>query len=345
MLRSLTAGNPGARLAAAPESRIPALSQPRHHTVQVPATTANLGAGFDAFGFAVDRHLVVRTRPRRTDGVRVRDVDGRLADVPTGEDNLIWTAFRSFCERYDTPVPDVSLEASSQIPLERGMGSSSAAIVAGLALARAETGTAVGDRELVGVATELEGHPDNVAAAVLGGLVACTAADDGSVITRRVTPAARLRPFLLVPVVRQGTQEARAVLPASLSRADAALQAGRAGHVLGALGGWWPMDVRASGDVLHEPSRRRVMHPSSLVLDALRRTGVHSWLSGAGPSVGVAVDALDADVGAQVRAIADAHDFEVYAVSFDLAGTVTCPDDACAFSGSPTCLQCPRRRV
>jgi homoserine kinase len=267
------------------------------------------------------------------------------ADVPTDDTNLIWRSFATFCERFDTPVPDIAIVATTAIPLERGMGSSSAAIVAGLALARAVTGVGQGDRELVELASELEGHPDNVAPAVLGGLTACTTDDAGRVVTRRLTPAPKLRPVMLVPANRQATAAARGVLPEQLSREDAVVQAGRAGHVLGALGGWWPMDVGAAGDLLHEPARREAMPVTAAVLDDLRGAGLHAWLSGAGPSVAAAVDALDPRIDGIIDDIARRYDFEVLELRFDLSGVVACPDDGCAFSGRPECLQCPRRRL
>lgn len=322
--------------------RLPELT---HHTVQVPATTANLGAGFDAFGFAVSRHLVVRSRDRGAGVERVENAGGLTEDIPRNDDNLIWQSLVAFCTRYEVEVPDVSLVTSTAIPLERGMGSSSAAIVAGLVLARALTRVRVGDRDLVGVANDLEGHPDNVAPALLGGLVACALDDDGRVIVRRVNPATRLRPVMLVPATRQATAAARAVLPRQVPREDLAVQAGRAGHVLGALAGLWPVDVGAAGDVLHEPARRRVMPRSAAVLDGLRAAGVHGWLSGAGPSVAAVVEARDPGVDGFLDQVAAEHDFTVLAPRFDLSGTIVCPDDGCAFSGGTTCLQCPRRRL
>lgn len=321
------------------------LPDTRHYTVRVPATTANLGAGFDAFGFAVARHLVVRSRPSHEITGRVSYRDGPPPDVPCDDTNLIWRSFVTFCQRFDVPVPDVGLIAATDVPLERGMGSSSAAIVAGLALARAVTGVELGDRQLVTIASEVEGHPDNVAPAVLGGVVACTVDDAGEIVVRRINPAPRLRPAVLVPTARQGTAAARAVLPDQLQRDHVVVQAGRAGHVLGALGGWWPMDVGASSDLLHEPPRREVMPASATVLDALRGAEVHAWLSGAGPSVAVAIDALDPSVASTIGEVAQAHGFEVLEVGFDLAGVVACPDEGCVFAGAPQCLQCPRRRL
>jgi homoserine kinase len=325
------------------------VSVPRHHTVQVPATTANLGAGFDAFGLALDLYLTVRTVPRDGRSERVRTDGGTGCHaLATDEGNLVWRAFVAFCEHHHVEVPDVAMVARCEVPLERGLGSSSAAIVAGLTLARALTGVVIGDRELISQAARLEGHPDNVAPALLGGLVACAVDDAGSVVVRRVNPAPHLRPIALVPTASMATTAARAVLPESLPRAEVAEQAARAGHVLAALSGTWPMAVGLAGDRLHEPARLAVMGPSGEVVAALREQGIHAWLSGAGPSVMAAVPAVSASPepsDGPVDEVARAHGFVSHARRFDLAGALICPDDGCGLSGSGGCVQCPRGRL
>jgi homoserine kinase len=316
----------------------------RHHTVAVPASSANLGAGFDAFGVALTRHLAVRTLSRSAQTERVRlDGDG-AAELPTGDDNLIWRSFVSFCERFEVPVPDVALAGRTAIPPSRGLGSSSAAIVAGLVLARALTEVVVGDRALVAVASELEGHPDNVGPALLGGMVACAHTDDGSLVVRRVNPTPALRPIVLVPATPQSTAAARAVLPEVLPRSAVASQAARAAHVLAALQGIWPADPRLAGDHLHEPVRLEAMGPTGAVVAELRDADVHTWLSGAGSSVALVVPAASA-TPAVVAEVAARHGFAVAELTFDLAGAMACPDAGCAVAGAGGCARCPRARL
>lgn len=319
---------------------------PVHHTVQVPATTANLGPGFDAFGLALDLYLTVRTVPAAAQTERVRTSGGAgCSELATDDGNLVWRSFVACCEQHDVAVPDVGMVAQCEVPLERGLGSSSAAIVAGLVLARALTGVVIGDRDLLTLASTLEGHPDNVAPALLGGLVACATDDDGRLVVRRVNPAAHLRPLALVPATRQATTAARGVLPAHLSRADAAEQSARAGHVLAALTGTWPVAVGLAGDRLHEPARLAVMPASGAVVTDLRKAGVHAWLSGAGPSVAAAVPVLGDDRTGLISDIAVRHGFAVHAVRFDLSGALACPQDGCAIGGTGGCVQCPDRRL
>lgn len=317
----------------------------RHHTVQVPATTANLGPGFDAFGLALGRYLAVQTVPRDVQDVRVVTTGSGAEELASGDDNLIWTAMVGFCDHHGVDRPDVALRAHTDVPLERGLGSSSSAIVAGLVLARALTGVVVGDRDLVVLASQLEGHADNVAPALLGGLVACATGDDGRLVVRRINPAPHLRPFALVPSTRQATSAARCVIPDQIGRAEVVEQAARAGHVLAALAGAWPADVTVAGDRLHEPSRVEVMDASGAVIEQLRASGTHAWLSGAGPSVAGVVPAGRDDGLTTVADVAARHDFELCMLDFDLAGALACPDDGCALSGATACMQCPRRRV
>lgn len=330
------------------------MTQLRHHAVAVPATTANLGAGFDAFGLALaDRSLggggvaslTVRSLPRGSQAERVAtDGDGQR-EVPTGDDNLIWRSLVTFCEHHDVAVPDVALQANNRIPLERGLGSSSAAIVAGLVLGRALTGVVIGDRDLLGIATDIEGHPDNVGPALLGGLVACATDDDGQLVVRRVNPAPSLRPVVLVPVTRQATISARAVLPEQLPRAEVTVQAARAGHVLTALTGVWPAAVGLAGDRLHEPARFAAMPATGAVVAGLRAAGVHAWLSGAGPAVAAVVRGPQDATASTLTDVASEHGFVVHELAVDLAGALVCPDDGCGLAGSGNCVQCPRRRV
>lgn len=316
-----------------------------HHTVRVPATTANLGPGFDAFGMALELHLAVRSRPRTASGPRVT-LKGEGADeLPSGDDNLVWTALVAFCEARGVPVPDVALEAVNRIPLERGLGSSSAAIVAGLVLGRDLTGERVGEPELVRLADALEGHPDNVAPAILGGLVACARDGDGVPVVRRIDPLPTALPVVCVPTVRQSTREARAVLPDALPRAEVAEQAARAGHVLGGLAGWWPVEPSLAGDLLHEPARLEVMRPSGELVAALRALGVHAWLSGAGPTVAATVARDEPAAVAAVVAVAERLGFAAHATDWDRAGAVSCPDDGCALAGSGGCARCPREAL
>ena len=316
-----------------------------HHTVQVPATTANLGPGFDSFGLALALHLAARTIPRSTGADRVVTRGLGADSVATDDDNLVWRSFVAACEHFDVPVPDVGIEVTNRIPMERGLGSSSAAIAAGIVLARVITGSPVGEPELVELAADLEGHPDNVAPAILGGLVACARDDAGRLVIRRSNPRAGLRALAFVPEARQSTAASRSVLPEALAREDVGVQAARAGHVLVGLTGTWQVDPLLSGDRLHEPVRAPEGSPNRVLLDTLREGGLHSWLSGSGPTVIALVPYEDPAVAALVTDAAAVHGTTPVPLELDLLGALPCPDGGCGISGAGGCVQCPRERL
>lgn len=301
--------------------------QPPAARVRVPASSANLGPGFDALAAALDVHLEVEVRPREERRVVAEGLGA--GELPEDDRNLIWRAFGAYCDWAGIPTPDVTLHARNAIPLERGMGSSAAAAVAGVALARSATQGVAGarsatrgggrDRDLVGLAAALEGHPDNAAAAVLGGIVLCVEGE-----ARRFAPSGTLRPLVCVPSSRQSTEEARGVLPTAIPLAEAAANGARTAAVLAGLTGGMAWDPAVLRDVLHEPARLGLMKESGRLVEALRAAGVGACLSGAGPSVLAIVPTGDAGAVATVRASAGAG-WDVLACGWDLAGTVAEP--------------------
>lgn len=253
------------------------------HVVAVPATSANLGAGFDTLGVALARYLRVATGRREGPRVVTRGADAD--QLAGGDDNLVWTSFVHGCDVFGHPVPDLRLDVDNDIPLERGLGSSSSAIVAGLALARVVSTAELDDRELVRIATELEGHPDNVAPAILGGLVTTATGDDGRLVVRRADPAASLAMVVAVPAQRSRTDETRATLPDGLGRSDLVDQLGRLAHVVGGLLGAWPLEAILAGDRFHESARLTGQPATAALLAGWRAEGIFAVLSGAGPTV------------------------------------------------------------
>lgn len=241
--------------------------------------------------------------------------DGQGAgELPYGDDNLVWRGLVAYCERLGAAVPAVSLRARNAIPLERGLGSSAAAAVAGAALGRALTGAGGTDADLVALAAELEGHADNAAAAVLGGLVVVAGGRP-----RRMEPTERLRPVVCVPQARQSTAAARALLPTGVTLADAAASGARTALVLAGLSGAVAWDPAAMTDVLHEPARLDAMAESGALVRHLRAAGVAACLSGAGPTVLAIVPAADVRALEVVRRAAPAG-WDVLEPRWDRAG-------------------------
>jgi homoserine kinase len=252
--------------------------------VRVPASSANLGSGYDVLAVALDLHLRIATAP--FDGRRIVAAGEGADEVPGDDGNLVWRSVIAFCEVYGADVPDVTLHCDNPIPLERGMGSSAAAVVAGLTLARRLTGVAVADQDVIDLATQLEGHPDNVAAALLGGVV--VAGTTGR--SRRFEPTRSLRPLLCIPGERASTATTRDLVPHQVPLATTVATARRTALVLAGLAGMAAWDPTAMRDDVHEPPRLEVMAPSRALVDAARAAGLGACLSGAGPSVLVVVD-------------------------------------------------------
>jgi homoserine kinase len=224
----------------------------RQVTVRVPATTANLGPGFDCLGLA----LGLWNRLRLEGGPSGISVIGEGADVLSrGEDNLVLRAASAVFREAGLPKPSLRLSCRNSIPLSRGLGSSAAAVVGGLVAANILCGEPLERATLLRVATALEGHPDNVAPALLGGCQ-IVVRDGDDLVTAGVRVPRWLRAVVFIPEVAMPTSEARAVLPPDVSRRDAVYNAGRVALLVNALATGKAEDLRvATQDALHQPAQ------------------------------------------------------------------------------------------
>jgi homoserine kinase len=275
--------------------------------VRVPATSANLGPGFDALGLALDLYDDVMARTSDEPGVLIDVVGEDAHTVPRNESHLVVRAMRATFDRLGTQPTGVVVECVNRIPHGRGLGSSSAAIVAGILLARelvAGGADALPDVGVLRLAADLEGHPDNVAPCLLGGL--CVAwCSDGAVDALRVSIELPIRPVVLVPPNQSSTLPARGLLPSQVPYSDATYTVARAAllmAVLAGTGGGADALLAATDDLLHQPYRAASMPESALLVTALRANGAAAVLSGAGPTVLV----LARDQAEVARAIASA---------------------------------------
>lgn len=254
--------------------------------VRVPATSANLGPGFDTAGMALGLYDDVEVRALGVSNVIVEVVGEGADDLPGGEDHLVVRAMRHALDHVGAPQTGVHLICKNRIPHGRGLGSSAAAVVAGILAARALVSEpeSLDDAVALTLATELEGHPDNAAPALLGG--ATLAWSEGRAAHAvRIDVHPTLVPIAVVPPHRLSTSHARGVLPEQVPHADAAWQAGRAALLVEALGRRPELLFTATGDRLHQEQRRGVMPESLALVDALRARGVPAVVSGAGPTV------------------------------------------------------------
>lgn len=254
--------------------------------VSVPATSANLGPGFDSLGLALDLRdrLEAEVLP---DGLVV-EVQGTGADaVPLDESHLVVRAMRAGFQALGGQPPGLRLSCVNAIPHARGLGSSSAAIVGGLALARAlvaDGDALLGDDAMFELAAGMEGHPDNVAPALYGGFVVA-GSDDGGFYAVGSPVEPRIGVVVFVPPTGVSTQHARRLLPDTVPHADAAADAGRTALLVAALAGRPEQLWRATRDYLHQDYRRPAMPDSLALVDRLRADGVPAVVSGAGPTV------------------------------------------------------------
>ncbi|MEV6516566.1 homoserine kinase [Micromonospora chalcea] len=254
--------------------------------VRVPATSANLGPGFDALGLALGRHDDV-TAEVTGGGVQVSVTGEGAGELPADERHLIVTAMRATFDALGAQPAGLALECENRIPQARGLGSSSAAIVAGVLAARALVAGGeqrMDDDAALRLAAEMEGHPDNVAPCLLGGFtIAWTEPGGARAVSLPVAPA--VRPTVFVPAERGLTSVARAALPATVPHADAALNAGRAALLVHALTADPALLLPATVDRLHQEQRAPGMPATAALVGALRASGVAAVVSGAGPTV------------------------------------------------------------
>ncbi|HVF19942.1 MAG TPA: homoserine kinase [Mycobacteriales bacterium] len=266
--------------------------------VRVPATSANLGPGFDAVGLALGLYddVVVRIGDS---GLHV-DVAGEGADdVPRDRKHLVVRAIRATFDVLGGQPRGLEVVCANRIPHGRGLGSSAAAIVAGITAARSLVLGGLSDDDALALATKLEGHPDNVAACLLGGLTVAWRSGD-SVHAARVALHPDIAAAVLVPNTKSSTAKARRMLPETVPHADAAWSAGRAALLVEALSRSPHLLLDATDDVLHQPYRAEAMPRTTATVAKLREQGIAAAVSGAGPTV----IALSADPAALDRAVA-----------------------------------------
>jgi len=252
--------------------------------IAVPASTSNLGPGFDALSVALDLHLRIRVLEVRADLAGAVEYEFSGA-APAGE-NRIDSAYRLAGERFGRAVRGLRVQVSSEIPIAAGLGSSAAAAIAGFRLYEAARAVPLDDEAMLAMATELEGHPDNAAAALHGGITVSCQTGDGRVIARSWAWPAAIRFVIATPESVLETKQARAALPATVPMADAIANLQRALLFLRALESGDYGDLReAVQDRWHQPARTPLVPAlaEALALDHPSVLGV--CLSGAGPSV------------------------------------------------------------
>ncbi|MDO5721603.1 MAG: homoserine kinase [Actinomycetaceae bacterium] len=286
-----------------------------HVVVTVPATSANLGPGYDSLGIALD--LVDRAELWAIAGETYVEVSGvGKNEVPTDSTNLVAQAARQALDYLGAPQVGLHIKCRNRIPHRSGLGSSAAAIVSGIMLARGLAGEdSLSSEEVLQLATQIEGHPDNVAPAVYGGAtVAWLEKETNKAKSLALTPPTELKCTVLTPPTGVQTSQARKVLPMQVPHWDAAFNVGRASALSLILAGVAPLEhlLDATEDELHQEYRRQVMPATMELVDYLRDQGLPAVISGAGPSVLVldqlSVELIEQAQGAQWQVrVLDVH--------------------------------------
>lgn len=291
--------------------------------VQVPATSANLGPGFDSLGLALGLSDEVEAELVGS-GVEVTVEGEGAGEVPLGEEHLIIRAMRLTFERMGAPQPaGIRLHCVNRIPHARGLGSSAAAVCAGILAARAlgsERTKEFSDDDVFALATEMEGHPDNVAPCLAGGLTVAWTDESGEPRKVKLVPDAKIRPVALIPATRLSTETARGLMPKDVPHKDASFNAGRAALLIAALTQRPERELllAATEDRLHQNYRAPAMQQTADLVERLRAVGVPAVVSGAGPTI-LAFSTLDSQ---DLIAPEVGNDWHIQLMDVDPAGAI-----------------------
>src|ERR1044072_2518313 len=298
--------------------------------VRVPASTSNLGPGFDCFGLALKLYLTVNATvlPESSEPCRVTTTGAKENEaLPRNAVNLIYRAMSFAARREGVSLPCVELKAHNEIPLASGLGSSAAAIVAGIRLSALLTGTSIPDQTILNYATEFEGHPDNVSASIYGGFLASCIRNDGTVFATRFEWPAQIRVVVVSPHSALPTHVARAALPRTITRTDAVQNLQRTAIFTAAIAQQrYDLLWEAMRDRLHQPYRESLVPGLAEALALPPSPGLLGIaLSGAGPSIVGLVDDNANEIGARIASCFEARNTEstIRVLDVDNEGSVT----------------------
>jgi homoserine kinase len=283
--------------------------------IRVPGSTSNIGPGFDCFGLALKLYLTVRATaaPNASEPCRVTTTGAKENEaLPRNAANLIYRAMSFAARRENLTLPSVEFVVHNEIPLASGLGSSAAAIVAGIKSCASLTGHEMTDQTILNYATEFEGHPDNVGASVCGGFVINCLRDDRTVVSAKFDWPAHIRVVVVSPQSQLPTHVARAALARTVSRANAVHNLQRTALFTAAIAGRrYELLWDAMQDQLHQPQRESLVPGLKDALALPRMPGLLGVaLSGAGPSILALVTDHDEAIGARIASCFESHKIE-----------------------------------
>jgi homoserine kinase len=290
----------------------------KRKTFRIPASTANLGAGFDALGLGLARYLRVAVEPAGKLSIESKGVSADR--IPPNEENLIYKVAASTAKHRNRSLPAFRMEIDNEIPLARGMGSSAAAIIAGITCYELLTDDWLDEQELFRCAFDFEDHPDNLGACLYGGLIAGVAADDGTVQVARLQIPCRISTVVVIPSFELSTGKARAVLPKTYSFHDIIYNTQRSALTIAALITCNMKLLReAMKDRIHQPYRAKLIPGLEEILELQTDGLLGVALSGAGPTVFAFVEPeLATHVGAAIVGKYKEHGVDAAALLIDI---------------------------
>ena len=289
--------------------------------VKVPATSANVGAGFDSLGLAVSLYNEFTFE----EAERLEIVSLDETPIPTGPSNLVYRSAKAVYDQLSIPMPGLKITQKNAIPMARGLGSSSSCIVAGILGANALLGNKLTSRQMLTMATAIEGHPDNVAPAMLGGFVT-SVFDEGQVYSVKKNIDSGLAFAAFIPDFKLLTEKARAALPKTVAHKDAVYNLSRAALATAAFcDGNYELLSIATKDVLHQPYRLPLIEGGEELFSTMHDLGALAvYISGAGPTIMAVVPKEDHTFFIQAQKALDTvpelKRFSLYALSADNIG-------------------------
>lgn len=260
--------------------------------MRIPATTANMGPGFDCVGMAFDLYNYIDFALVDREGYCELTSSGTAGHIDLSKDNLIYKAYKAVFDYLHKPVAGIKMHFENNVPYSRGLGSSSAALIGGVKVANEVLGNPLTEKELLNIALQFEGHPDNIAPALLGGVVISGLDEDGEVFYSKITPPANLYCTVVIPDYPLATRKAREVLPKDVSMKDAVYNTGRIAMLVDAMHtGKLEQLALAMNDKLHQPYRMSLIKGMDEIIPAAKSLGaLNVTISGAGPTILIVSD-------------------------------------------------------
>jgi len=256
-------------------------------TVQVPASSANIGAGFDSMGLAVDLYLKLEVTESTSGKWEFEHLSPMLPPVPYYEEHFIYKIAKQTADLYHKQIPALKVSETSEIPFARGLGSSSSALIAGIEIANQACNLSLTEKEKLQLATEIEGHPDNVAAALFGGFV-ITATLPNKVVSWKQVPLLDIDVVVFIPDVELTTEAARQVLPETFLRSETSSASAISNVLIAAIlsGDYALAGQMMEQDLLHEPYRAALIPNYHEIKAKANKLGAFGTvISGAGPTM------------------------------------------------------------